>query len=176
MPDDARAGASSLASARTQALYQELILDHYRRPRNRGALPAADGSASLRSPLCGDRVTTYVARDGGVVTAASFQGQGCSISQAAASMLTDALRGRSDDDAAALLGRVARMLGGDAAAADALGEPLRALAVVARFPARVPCAMLPARAFARALGLDEAPESPAAPTAPAATDTPGASS
>jgi nitrogen fixation NifU-like protein len=151
-------------SARVQALYQELILDHYRRPRNRGALPDADGTATLRNPLCGDQVTTYVRRDGGVVRDARFAGQGCSIAQATASMLTGALRGLSDDEAAALLARVGRVLRGDAEAARAVGEPLHALAAVARFPARVPCALLPARAFARALGLADGADSPRAAT------------
>lgn len=142
--------------ARTEALYQELILDHYRRPRNRRELAHADRTAERRNPLCGDAIRVELAMDDDRVREAAFAGQGCSISQAAASMLTGALHGRTGAEAVALLRRYAAMIGGDAAAAadDALGE-LRALSGVARHPARHTCALLPAQAFAEALGGTE---------------------
>jgi nitrogen fixation NifU-like protein len=141
-------------SAKVQALYQELILDHFRRPRHRHPLPGADASATLKNPLCGDEITALLALDGDVVREAAFTGQGCSITTAAASLLTGALAGRTRDDVAALLARYAAMLDGDRAAAadDRLGE-LRALSGVARHPGRLRCALLPAHAFARALAL-----------------------
>ena len=74
MPDDAR----------LQAVYQELLLDHYRRPRNKGAVENADATVPRRNPLCGDEITLSLALDGGRVREARFVGQGCSISQAAA--------------------------------------------------------------------------------------------
>jgi nitrogen fixation protein NifU and related proteins len=130
--------------AQLSAIYQELILDHYRRPRNKGALDGADGTAERRNPLCGDEIALAVAYDdAGRVRDARFTGRGCSISQASASMLTQALRGKSRAEAEALVRRFTAMVHGDAAAAgdEALGE-LRALSGVARFPARIRCATL----------------------------------
>ena len=138
-----------VSDARLAAAYQELILDHYRRPRNRGALERPDAHAELRNPLCGDEVALAFTLDGaGRVAEARFTGAGCSISQASASMLTQLVAGKTVAEAAALGARVARMLAGDAAAAadPALGD-LRALAGVARIPMRVKCALLPWRAF-----------------------------
>ncbi|HEU4629349.1 MAG TPA: SUF system NifU family Fe-S cluster assembly protein [Gemmatimonadaceae bacterium] len=162
MPDDAPAPPAT--SARTERLHQELILDHFRRPRRRHALPHADARTTLRNPLCGDDVTVELALDGEVVRDAAFTGQGCSITTAAASMLSEALPGRTRAQGAALLARYGAMLTGDreAAADERLGE-LRALAGVARHPGRLRCALLPADAFARALGGDRATDSPAGP-------------
>ena len=133
-----------------------MILEHYRRPRNRGALEGADRAAERRNPLCGDAITVELALDGEVVREAGFTGQGCSITQAAASMLTGALRGLTLGEARELLARYAAMIGGDAsvAADGALGD-LRALSGVARFPARHRCALLPAEAIGEALGAAE---------------------
>jgi len=131
--------------AQLAAIYQELILDHYRRPRNKGLVDAADAhTAERRNPLCGDEVTLALALDDdGRVRDVRFAGRGCSISQASASMLTEAVRGKTRAEAEALLARFSAMVHGDAeAAADpALGE-LRALSGVARFPARIRCATL----------------------------------
>ena len=135
------------------ALYQELILDHYRRPRNRGVLARPDAQAELLNPLCGDEVTLALALDGrGRVTDARFTGTGCSISQASASMLTGLIKGRTLAEVVELEQRFAAMLGGDAAAArdPTLGD-LRALAGVARIAVRAKCAMLPWRAFDEAI-------------------------
>lgn len=141
------------SSARTEALYQELILDHYRRPRNRGELPDASITIAHRNPLCGDELTVALALDGTRITDARFTGQGCAISQAAASMLTSAMRGATVGEARALLDCYSAMLtgGSTAAGGDASLGDLRALAGVARLPARVRCAMLPAEALGRAL-------------------------
>lgn len=148
--------------AREQALFQERILDHYRRPRNRRALDDADRTATRRNPLCGDDVAVYLALDPSlrsgqaprdtVIGAATFVGQGCSITQAAASLLTEALAGRTTGEADLLLARYRAMIEGSAPAADVetLGE-LRALSGVARYPGRRRCALLPAEAFADAL-------------------------
>jgi nitrogen fixation NifU-like protein len=134
------------------ALYQELILDHFRRPRNRGALERPDASAEMRNPLCGDRITLQLACEGGVVRELRFAGEGCAISQASASMMTQALKGKSRADVERLAGRFGEMLAGSAEAAKdpALGE-LRALAGVARIPVRVKCATLAWEALARCL-------------------------
>jgi nitrogen fixation NifU-like protein len=140
------------SDARVSALYQELILDHYRRPRNKGALAAATGSASLRNPLCGDEVDVQVEVRDGRVADVKFGGRGCSISQASASMMTELVKGLTPDEVRQLGERFAEMIRGDAeAAADkALGQA-RALSGVSRFPARVKCALIAWEAMARAV-------------------------
>src|SRR5215212_3508262 len=97
-----------------QALYQELILDHYRRPRNRGTLERADSSVVMRNPLCGDEITLQLAWEEGRVGEVRFTGQGCSISQASASMMTQLAKGKSPAELHALRERVRQMMTGDA--------------------------------------------------------------
>ena len=162
MSEDARDGGPAAAprgvpraapsEAQLAAIYQELILDHYRRPRNKGALADADATAARTNPLCGDEIALAVAFEGDVVRAARFTGRGCSISQASASMLTGALVGLTRPEAEALVRRFTALVHGDAeAAADAsLGE-LRALQGVSRFPARIRCATLAWSALGEAL-------------------------
>src|SRR6266566_1101660 len=82
-------------SAELSALYQELILDHYRRPRNKGKLENADASVEMKNPLCGDEIELQVAFDGDGVRDLKFSGRGCSISQASASMMTQLVKGKS---------------------------------------------------------------------------------
>ena len=137
--------------AREQALFQERILDHYRRPRNRRALAHPSGAATRRNPACGEHVEAAVTVADDVVREAAFGGAGCSIATAAASMLSSALAGRTRADAADLLGRYRALLGGaDAAEVGDLGD-LGALAAVVRYPARLPCARLAADAFEAAI-------------------------
>ena len=144
--------------AQLSAIYQELILDHYRRPRNKGALDALGAdvprSAVRRNPICGDEVALALAYDdAGRVREARFTGQGCSISQASASMLTQAVRGKTADEARALVARFSALVHGDAeAAGDATLGELRALGGVSRFPARIRCATLAWSALAELLG------------------------
>jgi len=143
---------SGAAAAGTAALYQELILDHYRRPRNRGAHEHPDGRADARNPLCGDEVEVTILGDGGRVREARAASRGCSIAAASASMMTELVAGRDAGEVAALRAALESLLGGDAAAASdvALGD-LRALAGLARFPARHRCALLPWEALRRAM-------------------------
>jgi nitrogen fixation NifU-like protein len=140
------------SDARLSALYQEVILDHYRRPRNRGTLPEPTGSASLRNPLCGDEVDVQVTVQDGKVADVKFGGRGCSISQASASMMTELVKGRTPDEVNALGERFAEMIRGNAEAAkdQALGQA-RALSGVSRFPTRVRCALIAWEAMARAI-------------------------
>lgn len=152
--------------ARGEAVYQELILEHYRHPRNKGELPGADVTLAYRNPLCGDELVVQLAMDGRTVREARFGGQGCAISQAAASMLTSALRGGTVDEARALLASYVAMVHGDAAAmADATLGDLRSLSAVARLPARRKCALLAAEAFSAA--LEELQATRPRPSAPA---------
>jgi len=140
------------SDARLSALYQEVILDHYRRPRNRGTLAEPSGSASLRNPLCGDEVDVQVALRDGKVEDVKFGGRGCSISQASASMMTELVKGRTPDEVHALGERFAEMIRGNAEAAkdQALGQA-RALSGVSRFPTRVRCALIAWEAMERAV-------------------------
>jgi nitrogen fixation NifU-like protein len=147
------------SDAKLSALYQELILDHYRRPRNKGTLPSPTASASLRNPLCGDEVDVQVDVRDGRVADVRFGGRGCSISQASASMMTELVKGRTPEEVRALGERFADMIRGDESAAkdQALGQA-RALAGVARFPTRVRCALIAWEAMARAVeALTRAP-------------------
>lgn len=133
-------------------LYQELILDHYRRPRNRGVVERPTHSVALNNPLCGDEIDLQLRVEGDVIADVQFVGRGCSISQAAASMMTMVVKNRPTAEALALGARMSAMMHGDAGAAQdrALGDS-RALAGVAQFPVRVKCALLPWNALQDAL-------------------------
>jgi nitrogen fixation protein NifU and related proteins len=123
-------------------LYQEVILDHNRRPRNFHALADASHSAEGYNPLCGDRLTLYLKVAGGVVSDVSFEGAGCAISKASASIMTDAVKGKTVAETQALFDRFHRMV------TTPPGQPvedlgkLSAFAGVREFPVRVKCASL----------------------------------
>jgi nitrogen fixation NifU-like protein len=128
-------------------LYQEVILDHSKRPRNFREMPEANHHADGHNPLCGDRITVYLRLDGDVIREVSFKGAGCSISTASASMMTDALRGKTVAEATALFERFHELVTADPsrAAEDASSGELGKLAVfsgVCEFPMRVKCASL----------------------------------
>jgi nitrogen fixation protein NifU and related proteins len=125
------------------SLYQEVILKHYRRAPRRGDMDAPDAVVIMRNPTCGDDIVLQLRVRDGLIEDARFKGQGCAISQASASMMTEAIAGKSFDEARPLLERFRAMIQGDAAAAKdkQLGE-LRALAGVSKLPQRVKCAML----------------------------------
>jgi len=123
-------------------LYQEVILDHNRRPRNFRALESASHSAEGYNPLCGDRLTLYLKIDGDTIADVSFEGAGCAISKASASMMTDVLKGRSVAEANALFERFHRMVTTPPEqSVEDMGK-LSALAGVREFPVRVKCASL----------------------------------
>jgi nitrogen fixation protein NifU and related proteins len=125
-------------------LYQEVILDHNRRPRNWGPLADATRVARGHNPLCGDRLTLYVKVEGGTLTGISFEGSGCAISKASASLMTDAVKGQSLTDALSLFDRVHDMLTtpiADPVNTDEVGK-MAVLSGVREFPARVKCASL----------------------------------
>jgi nitrogen fixation NifU-like protein len=123
-------------------LYQEVILDHNRRPRNFGVLEQPTHHAEGHNPLCGDRLTLHLRLDGDVVSEIAFQGSGCAISRASASLMTDSVKGRSLADVRSLFERFHRMVTTppDVAVED-LGK-LSVLAGVREFPVRVKCASL----------------------------------
>ena len=123
-------------------LYQEVILDHSKRPRNFHGMPGADRKAEGYNPLCGDRETVFLELDGDVLKDVSFQGAGCAISTASASMMTEAVKGKSKGAVAELFGRVHSILTQHDAASDPAIGKLAALSGVREFPARVKCATL----------------------------------
>jgi len=124
-------------------LYRDVIVDHNRNPRNFGRLDAADAHADGHNPLCGDRLTVYVSLDGEHIREAKFEGAGCAISVASASLLTEAVKGKSRDEVKALFEDVHALLTRHDADVDIakLGK-LAALSGVREFPARVKCASL----------------------------------
>lgn len=124
-------------------LYREIILDHYRSPRNRGDLPDADTKVRGSNPICGDEVTLSLKIHDGVIAAARSLGNGCSISQASTSIMTQAITGQSLDDALALVEAVEGMMHGGAVPEGPNLDDLAALEGVRKFPARVKCALLP---------------------------------
>lgn len=134
-------------------LYQEIILDHNRRPRNYGVLKDATHRAEGHNPLCGDEVTVFVHLEGDVIREIGFDGQGCAISRASASLMTTKLKGKTLEQARALTREVHALLTGpdlDAAPPEDLGD-LAALAGVRKFAVRVKCAMLAWRTLEAAL-------------------------
>lgn len=127
-------------------LYQEIILDHYRAPRNKGACPDCGRTAHHSNPLCGDEIDVHVLLTGDRIDKVRFDGHGCSISQASASMMAERAEGTSVAEALALGQAVREMMHGDGHADDELERrlgDLASLAGVARFPVRVKCALLP---------------------------------
>jgi nitrogen fixation NifU-like protein len=145
-------------------LYQEVILDHSKRPRNFGGLPDANRRMDGRNPLCGDVTTIFLKVEDGVVKDAHFVGAGCSISMASASMMTEAVKGRTLAEAEALFKRFHDLVTGSPAAAGArddedeaglveLGK-LAAFSGVCEYPARVKCAALAWQTLKAALKAD----------------------
>ena len=134
------------------SLYQQLILDHYRSPRNKGEMDDPHVEVHMRNPSCGDEIKLQLRVEHGRITDVRFTGQGCSISQAAVSMMTQLLTGKPLDDVGSVTRRFTEMMHGDEAAAKdrSMGD-LRALAGVSRFPVRVKCALLGFDALQEAL-------------------------
>jgi nitrogen fixation protein NifU and related proteins len=124
------------------ALYQEVILDHNRRPRNFRVLPGATVEERGINPLCGDELTLYLRMDEDRIAEASFQGSGCAISRASASMMTTLVKGKTRAEADAMIEQFRGLATGQAAMDDDLPPSLRAFAGVARLPQRVKCAVL----------------------------------
>ena len=141
-----------------EELYREVILDHYRNPRHRGTLDAPDARAEGSNPLCGDEITIDLALENGVVTDVAITGQGCSISQASASMMSDAILGKSRADIDDLTNKFKRMMsieegdpGLDPERPGSILGDLEALQGVRKFPVRIKCADLPWTTLAEAL-------------------------
>ena len=155
--------------ANLDALYQELILEHNRRPRNYRVMEGADRVVQGRNPLCGDALTLWVKLDPATraIADVSFQGQGCAISKASASLMTTAVKGKSLEDAEQLFDKFHQLVRGELSESEQkeLGS-LRAFAGVAKFPNRVKCASLAWHALHSAIA-------PASGDAPVTTENEG---
>ena len=136
----------------TEALYQEIILEHNRKPRNFREIENADRRIEGRNPLCGDQLTLWVKLDGDTVTDVAFKGQGCAISKASASLMTAAVKGKSRAQAEELFDRFHKLVMGQLPQSEhaSLGS-LQALSGVSKFPLRVKCASLAWHALHSAL-------------------------
>jgi len=123
-------------------LYRDVILDHNKRPRNFGKLEPSDSYADGHNPLCGDRLTVFLKMDGERVEDIRFQGKGCAISTASASLMTEAIKGKGKADISELFEKIHSLLTRQDAVADPSLGKLAALSGVREYPARVKCASL----------------------------------
>ena len=145
-------------------LYRDVILDHNRRPRNFGGLDSADASVEGFNPLCGDRLTLRLKLNDDTISDIRFEGQGCAISTASASLMTEAVKGKRREEALALFERVHQLLTDDAAPMPSELGKLAALSGVREYPARVKCASLCWHTLASALKAADLKSVPAVST------------
>jgi nitrogen fixation NifU-like protein len=140
-----------------EELYKEVILDHYRAPRNKGRLDPHDVMLERNNPLCGDELELYLKFEGDDLQGISFQGKGCSISMASASMMTEKVAGLGAKDAAALAESIKRMMAGEEEEdPEELGD-LVSLKGVVKYPVRIKCALLGWNTLLEALEEGSAP-------------------
>jgi nitrogen fixation protein NifU and related proteins len=145
-------------------LYRDVILDHNRQPRNFGPLEPADASVEGFNPMCGDHLTLRLRLNQDTISDIRFEGQGCAISTASASLMTEAVKGKNRDEALKLFDRMHQLLTDDAAPpAEELGK-LAALSGVREYPARVKCASLCWHTLASALKSTDPKSLPAVST------------
>jgi nitrogen fixation protein NifU and related proteins len=123
-------------------IYKEVILDHYKSPRNKRQIEGATVSCTRNNPLCGDEITVLATVDGEKVTDVAFQGAGCSISQSSASMMTETVTGKTIDESLGLASDVRRMMAGDLDPSEDEFGDLVALKGVVKYPIRIKCAVL----------------------------------
>lgn len=135
-----------------EELYKEVILDHYKSPRNKRDLPGAGLSCTKTNPLCGDEITVHARVEDGVVAEVTFEGQGCSISQASASMMTEAVAGRQVAEAGRLAADFRSMMEGKLDPTEEEFGDLVALKGVVKYPVRIKCAVLAWDVLQEALG------------------------
>ncbi|MFF2480636.1 Fe-S cluster assembly sulfur transfer protein SufU [Paenibacillus sp. NPDC058071] len=122
-------------------LYRRVIMDHYKNPRNRGTLDAEAVTINLNNPTCGDRISLQLQVENGKVIDAKFNGEGCSISLSSASMMTEAIKGKTYDEAIELAERFSGLMKGEEVEFEE-NEDIEALSGVNKFPARIKCATL----------------------------------
>lgn len=135
-------------------LYRRVIMDHYKNPRNRGKFDDDSLTVDLNNPTCGDRISLQLKLEDGVVKDARFTGEGCSISMSSASMMTEAVKGRTYAEAMDLASRFSSLMQGEAVDFDEY-EELEALSGVNKFPARIKCATLAWNALKKGIHKEE---------------------
>ena len=141
-----------------EELYKEVILDHYRDPRNKGRLDPHDVVLERNNPLCGDEIELYLKFEGDSVNGIAFEGKGCSISQASASMMTEKVKGMDAKEARALIESIKRMMTGEEEGdPNAIGD-LVSLKGVVKYPVRIKCALLGWNTLEEALDGNGSPE------------------
>jgi len=137
------------------ALYRRVIMDHYKKPRNRGILEDGSHTINMNNPTCGDRIQLTFKVEDGIVKDAMFEGEGCSISMSSASMMTQAIKGKKVEEALQMSGIFSdMMLGKEPDDSIDLGD-IEALQGVAKFPARIKCATLAWKAMEKGLKEEE---------------------
>ncbi|OXS77576.1 Fe-S cluster assembly sulfur transfer protein SufU [Domibacillus enclensis] len=132
-------------------LYRQVIMDHYKNPRNKGAIEDGSVTVDMNNPTCGDRIHLTMKVEDGIVTDAKFDGEGCSISMASASMMTQAIKGKDMDHAMKLSHVFSEMMLGNDYPDDVDLDDIEALQGVAKFPARIKCATLSWKAMEKGL-------------------------
>lgn len=130
-------------------LYRRVIMDHYKTPRNRGKFEDGAVSVELNNPTCGDKITLQMKVEDGIVQAAKFIGEGCSISMASASMMTDAVKGKTIEEAMSMAEDFSKLMQGEPVEFEY--EDIEALSGVCKFPARIKCATLAWKAMQKGL-------------------------
>lgn len=137
------------------SLYRQVIMDHYKNPRNKGVLEDGNLTINMNNPTCGDRIQLSMNVVDGIVTDAKFEGEGCSISMSSASMMTQAIKGKNIDDAIKLSKVFSNMMQGKEYDDDLDLGDIEALQGVSKFPARIKCATLAWKAMEKGLQEEE---------------------
>lgn len=143
-----------MSTSRLDQLYRSVIMDHYKTPRNKGVIESSSVTVDMNNPTCGDVIHLTMQIEDGTVKEAKFEGDGCSISMASASMMTQMIKGKSIEEAEALAGTISNiMLGNEYDKTIDLGD-IEALSGVAKFPARIKCATLAWKAMEQGISKD----------------------
>ncbi|AIM16085.1 MULTISPECIES: Fe-S cluster assembly sulfur transfer protein SufU [Neobacillus] len=144
-----------MSSNNLDQLYRQVIMDHYKNPRNRGILEDGNLTIDMNNPTCGDRIRLTIKVEDGIVSDAKFEGEGCSISMSSASMMTQAIKGKNIDDALKLSKIFSNMMQGKEYDDDIDLGDIEALSGVSKFPARIKCATLAWKAMEKGLKEEE---------------------
>ncbi|WHY85288.1 SUF system NifU family Fe-S cluster assembly protein [Neobacillus novalis] len=142
-------------SSNLDALYRRVIMDHYKKPRNRGVLEDGSHTINMNNPTCGDRIQLSLKVEDGIVVDAKQEGEGCSISMSSASMMTQAIKGKKVEDALVLSKVFSDMMQGKEIEEDLDLGDIEALQGVSKFPARIKCATLAWKAMEKGLKEEE---------------------
>jgi nitrogen fixation NifU-like protein len=140
-----------MSSNNLDMLYRRVIMDHYKKPRNRGVLEESNLTVNMNNPTCGDRIQLTMKVEDGIVTDVKYEGEGCSISMSSASMMTQAIKGKKAEDALRLAEIFSKMMQGKEYDEDLDLGDIEALQGVSKFPARIKCATLAWKAMEKGL-------------------------